>query len=237
MKRASRLFLLSVLTVVLSLLAAAGDSRADIITWTNLSGGNWSRAANWDPNHVPSANDTALLTLSGTYTVKLDISVTVSNLTLGGDSGAQTLAMTGATVTISGLGTITSNGVCNLADGALNGNGPLTVDGTFNWSGGALGIEVDITSPGLLTTSGTGTRFFAGSSFNNAGTVDAQSGTLSILSVGTNSGVFNAESNAVIQFSGPGTPLLRAFSFLSGASFTGLGLNRLAGGYVTLNGP
>src|SRR6266849_7972318 len=132
MRRASRLFSLWVLMGVLSLLAAVGDSRADIITWTNLSSGNWSRAANWDPNHVPSANDTALITLSGTYTVKLDISVTVSNLTLGGDSGAQTLAMTGATLTISGLGTITSNGVCNLAGGALNGSGLLTVGGALN---------------------------------------------------------------------------------------------------------
>src|SRR5258708_15642726 len=119
MKRASRVFSPSVLTVVLSLLAAVGDSRADTITWTNLSGGNWSRAANWDSNHVPTANDTALITLAGTYTVRVDISLTVSNLTLGGDSGSQTLAMTGATLTISGLGAITSNGLCHLASGAL----------------------------------------------------------------------------------------------------------------------
>src|SRR5713226_10319554 len=125
MKKASLLFSPSVLTVVLSLLAAVGNSRADTTTWTNLSSGNWSKAANWDPSQVPSTNDTALITLAGTYTVKLDISVTVSNLTLGGDSGAQTLAMTGATLTISGLGTITSNGVCNLAGGALNGSGLL----------------------------------------------------------------------------------------------------------------
>src|SRR5260370_7927900 len=94
MKRASRLFLLSVLTVVLSLLAAAGDSRADIITWTNLSGGNWSRAANWDPNHVPSANDAPLITLPGTYTVGLDISVTVTNLTPPADTLPQPLPIT-----------------------------------------------------------------------------------------------------------------------------------------------
>src|SRR5713101_4745192 len=184
MKKASLLFSPSVLTVVLLLLAAAGDSRADTITWTNLSGGNWSRAANWNPNHVPSANDTALITLATYNIVRLDISVTVSNLTLGGDSGLHELAINGATLTISGLGIITSNGGCDLANGALNGGGLLTVEGALNWSGGALGTAVDITSSGVLTTTGTGTRFFAGSSFNNAGTVDAQSGTLSILSVG-----------------------------------------------------
>src|SRR5216684_5251105 len=120
MKRASRLFSLWVLMGVLSLLAAVGDSRADIITWTNLSGGNWSKAANWDPNQSPSTNDTALVILAGTYTVRLDISITLSNLTLGGESGAQTLAINGATLTIAGLGTITSNGVCNLASGVLS---------------------------------------------------------------------------------------------------------------------
>src|SRR5438445_2143220 len=139
MKRASRLFSPSVLTVVLSLLAALGDSRADIITWTNRSGGNWSKAANWDPNQVPSANDTALITLATYNIVTLDISVTVSNLTLGGDSGLHELAINGATLTISGLGTITSNGVCNLASGALKGGGLLTVEGALKWSGGALG--------------------------------------------------------------------------------------------------
>src|SRR6266446_2181475 len=113
MKKASLLFSPSVLTVALSLLAAGGDSRADTITWTNLSGGNWSRAANWDPNQSPSTNDTALITAGGTYAVRLDLSTTLSNLTLGGDNGAQTLAINGATLTISGLGTITSNGVCN----------------------------------------------------------------------------------------------------------------------------
>src|SRR6266851_3470135 len=150
MKKASLLFSPSILAVVLSLLAAVGDSRADTITWTNLSGGNWSRAANWDPNHVPSANDTALITLAGTYTVGLDISVTVSNLTLGGDSGAQTLAMTGATLTISGLGTITGNGVVNLAGGALSSTGLLTVESALNWSGGTLGGWVNIAADGVL---------------------------------------------------------------------------------------
>src|SRR6266478_3771573 len=160
MKKARLLFWPSILAIVLSLLAAVGDSRADTITWTNLSGGNWSKAANWDPNQVPSANDAALITLAGTYSVRLDISVTVSNLTLGGDSGAQTLAINGATLTISGLGVIASNGACNLAGGALNGSGLLTVEGALNWSGGAFGIAVQIASGGVLTTLGAGQKSF-----------------------------------------------------------------------------
>src|SRR6266571_2032799 len=134
MKKPSLLPSVSVLAVVFSLLAAAGDSRADTITWTNLSGGNWSRAANWDPNQVPSTNDTALITAGGTYFVRWDVSITVSNLSVGGDSGVQTRFRSGAGLSLSGSGTITSNGVIYLADGALNSTGPLTVEGTFIWS-------------------------------------------------------------------------------------------------------
>src|SRR5258708_11715164 len=237
MKKVSRLFAPSIWAVVLLMLVAAGSSRADTITWTNINGGNWSSAANWDPNQVPSTNDTALITLAGPYTVSLDISITVSNLTLGGDSGVQTLAINGATLTISGSGSIASNGVIYLADGALNNTGPLTVEGALLWSGGSLGGALNIASNGLLRTSGTGGNLlYFGGAFNNAGTVDAQSGTLTIWSLGTNSGRFNAESNAVIEFRGASSIFLPAPSFISGSSFTGPGRKRLIGGYITLDG-
>ncbi len=321
MKKASLLFSPSVLTVALSLLAAVGDSRADIITWINRSGGNWSKAANWDPNQVPSTNDTALITLATYNIVRLDISVTVSNLTLGGDSGLHELAINGATLTISGLGTIASNGAVNLADGALNGGGLLTVDGTFNWSGGTLALATHVASSGALAISGSGFRdvnvggrldnagsvTWTGSSvillppgtvlnnsgtfdiqndsafaspsvlpsaainntglfrklagsntttiplgiaFNNSGLVDVQSGTLSIGGGGTNSGTFNAASNAVILLN-PLNPFAAytdtngtfnaesngviAFSggfSGSGSAFTGPGLKRFFGGQL-----
>jgi len=237
MKKPSLLPSVSVLAVVFSLLAAAGDSRADTITWTNLSGGNWSRAANWDPNQVPSTNDTALITAGGTYFVRWDVSITVSNLSVGGDSGVQTLFMSGAGLSLSGSGTITSNGVIYLADGALNSTGPLTVEGTFIWSGGSLGGAMNIASNGLLRASPTGGNLlYSGGAFNNAGTVDAQTGTLTIWSLGTNSGRFNAASNALIQFSGVGSPFFGAMSFITGSRFTGPGLKRLIGNYITLNG-
>ena len=31
------------------------------LVWTNTAGGNWNVAANWQPNRVPGASDTALL--------------------------------------------------------------------------------------------------------------------------------------------------------------------------------
>ena len=78
-------------TTIALFLGALLSARAATITWTNAAGGNWGTAANWNPNQVPGASDTALITSSGTYTVTLDSDVTLASLTLGGTSGTQTL--------------------------------------------------------------------------------------------------------------------------------------------------
>ena len=67
------------------------------ITWINTAGGNWSDAANWSPNQVPTNTDTALITTPGNYKVNLDAPGVVTNLTLGaggGADGVQTFVMT-----------------------------------------------------------------------------------------------------------------------------------------------
>src|SRR5947209_8443633 len=46
-------------------------TRANNISWTNTAGGNWSVAANWSPNVVPSFSDNVFITNSGTYAVTL----------------------------------------------------------------------------------------------------------------------------------------------------------------------
>jgi hypothetical protein len=74
-------------TTIALFLGALLSARAATITWTNAAGGNWGTAANWNPNQVPGASDTALITSSGTYTVTLDSDVTLASLTLGGTSG------------------------------------------------------------------------------------------------------------------------------------------------------
>jgi hypothetical protein len=84
------------------IMIAAIASHADVIHWTNTSGGNWSVAANWNPNQVPSTNDTALITNAGSYTVTLNVDPTVAGLLLGGSSGPQTLAVAGRTLTLNG---------------------------------------------------------------------------------------------------------------------------------------
>ncbi len=139
------------------------------ITWTNTSGGSWNVAANWNPNSVPGSSDDVFITNNGTYTVVLNVSPTISSLTLGGTSGLQTLTNTSQTITLSQASMVNTNGVLGLNGGVLAGAGSLSINGQVHWNGGSSGsgfsvtvqsnavlnIGTSITFSGVLTNSGT----------------------------------------------------------------------------------
>ena len=144
-------------TINLKLIAAAlavGCSvltaSAATITWTNTSGGNWSVAANWNPNQVPSPSDDVLITVGGTYTVTADLSANVNSLTLGGSSGQQTLNTALNTLELNNNSMVLAHGTLDWAGGNLISSGSLTVA-----SGGVLNIDGPIGLYGPLTNSGT----------------------------------------------------------------------------------
>src|ERR1039457_2346957 len=111
--------------IVLALLAIASVTHATTITWTNTAGGNWSVAANWSPNQVPGASDTAQITTSGTYAVTNSGTASASVLTLGSASGTQTLNLSSGTFTVGSASTGNAQGGLNLSRG------------TPAWGGGA----------------------------------------------------------------------------------------------------
>src|SRR5271170_1235111 len=123
---------------VLATLATCTVTHSATITWTNTAGGNWSVAANWNPNQVPGISDTAQITTSGTYTVTNSATASVSVLTLGGGAGMQTLYLSGGTFTVGSASTGNAQGVLNLNGGTLSGAGALTLAGPFNWSSGTI---------------------------------------------------------------------------------------------------
>ena len=131
---------LSSLIIVLALLGGIDMARSATLAWTNTAGGNWSVAANWDPNQVPGSNDTAQInSAAGTYTVTVDVNATVNSLVVGGAvSGVQnlqvpngvTLTMSSATVNTNGTVTVAGGGEMDLLQFILYG--PLTNSGTIN---------------------------------------------------------------------------------------------------------
>src|SRR5437867_11298401 len=85
------------------------------IVWNNPSGGNWNVAANWSPNQVPGASDTALIVNNGNYVLSLETGATVKDLALGAASGTQTLSVKSNDFVITGTGRVDSNGVLNFS--------------------------------------------------------------------------------------------------------------------------
>lgn len=194
----------------------AVSAQADIIHWTNASGGNWSVAAHWFPNQVPSANDIAVITNSGTYQVTVNVNSTIAGLVVGGGSGAQTLATSGHTLTLNGDGRVNTNGCLLLSGGALSGTNRLALDGTMTWQSGTIdtntvvlvnaGGEVtlasgvkhakflqgNLTNGGVITWRPLGSFYIGGTLHNLAqGVIDAQLDGASILQSTTNAVLVN----------------------------------------------
>jgi hypothetical protein len=197
--------------LLFALLVHASASAADI-AWTNTAGGNWNVVANWRPNQVPAASDTAVITNAGTYTVTLNASPTIAGLLLGGTSGRQTFAMAANTLTLNGAGQVNSNGQWNLAGGTLSGAHVVTVEGTVNWTGTTLqsGSVLSLTSNGLLSVTGTSVKYFYGAITNagrityaDAGEWRCSDGQLHNLA----GGVFDFQRDGMLD-SYSGTPLL-----------------------------
>jgi hypothetical protein len=145
----TKLLLLTVCTAL--------TSRGADVVWTNTAGGNWSVAANWSPNQLPGAGDTAIITNNGTYSVTLNTGPTLAGLVLGGAGGTQTLAQAAHQLTLNGLGFVGAQGRYQLTSGTLAGQSLLTVAGQMTWNGGTIQNDaaVEVETSGLLLLGGT----------------------------------------------------------------------------------
>src|SRR5262245_48828760 len=94
------------LSAAVLLAMACGNASAADRFWANAAGGNWNTPGNWDTG-VPGPGDNAFITLSGTYTVTLDVSPSINSLTLGASTGTQTLSAGGSrTLTLAAASTV-----------------------------------------------------------------------------------------------------------------------------------
>src|SRR5689334_7704562 len=127
----------SIRTALLWLLLSPSLASAAAVHWNNAAGGNWNVAANWSPAAVPTASDTAVIDLAGTYTVTIDVTpVSIAALRISGaPSGVQTLTGTSRTITLANASSIGAQGVVNLTSCTVNGAGALTNSGLLVLSG------------------------------------------------------------------------------------------------------
>ena len=140
----------------------------------------------------------------------------------------------GGTLTWTGIGgiraTAGTNAITNLSGGIFNAQNDSFTEVT---SGGTLAINNQAGATLNKSGPGTTTGFSFDTTFNNAGTVNVQSGTLAIQG-GTSSGSFAIGSGGVLSLSGSATQSLSPSSSVTGAgivNFTG-GTTDIAGAYT-----
>src|SRR5262245_50116729 len=151
---------------------------AAAVRWNNAAGGNWNVPANWSPAAVPTATDTAVIDLAGTYTVTMNVNVSISAVRISGAaSGVQTLTGTTRTVTLANASSIGAQGVLSLTSSTVNGAGALTNDGSFTQA--STSVAQALTNNGAQLVTGTSS---AAGAYANAG-----SGTLRVQGTAANS--------------------------------------------------
>ena len=221
---------------LISLIAWTGHSTT--LVWTNISGGNWTDAASWNPAGVPGLGDIAKITTSGNYTVTLNQNVSMLGVIVGNQiSGVQNFVV-GPGVTLSATGpiTINNNGTFLVAGGAtldlantapLYLLGPGTNSGTINLTNNFIYLYNDgtLADDGGLVNNASGqiNLWGNGGTISAVGPLDylrnfgqisktAGSGT-SLLQADTHllEGTYNAPAGTILRFGGgfPTAPLQR----------------------------
>lgn len=151
-------------------LSAPWQLTADTVVWTNTNNGNWNVAANWSPNLVPTTNDIAVITNAGAYTVTLNVAATIAGLIVGGETGIQTVATAGRTLTLDGNGLVNPNGRLQLSGGAISGTNQIRLAGAMTWESGTLDTNAAITAASsgrvTLASSGNHVKYLHGSLTN-----------------------------------------------------------------------
>ncbi|MGH7612728.1 MAG: beta strand repeat-containing protein, partial [Gemmatimonadales bacterium] len=193
--------------------------------WNNSGGGFWSVAANWSLGRVPQASDSVVISLSGTYAVTLDITISVAFLTFGASSGIQTLAMSTRTLTVTNAVTIQSGSVATLSNGTITGAAATANQGTLTLV--STTINTVLANQGVLVIHGSsainGSFTAAGSSTLRVEGTGAQGiGALTVASGFTNNGLIELTNNSVNQ---PATLTVTSGTLANAAT-----INVLAGG-------
>src|ERR1022692_3852958 len=222
MKKQLSTFAISVASGLSLLIPVETSLHAAAINWTNTASSGWDNAVNWDPNSVPGAGDTAVITNAG-VTVSLNSGTTVGGIALGTfGAGTTTLSLNNQTLALNGPLTVYPGGSFTMDNGALVGNTNAVLSGTIGWSAASLGGTLTLAPGALLNITSGNNHDMPGCTMTNNGTVAWASGTIRV-GIGSavyNYGLWDAQSDQNFCFCGYG----------GGAVFNNYGTFRKSGG-------
>ncbi|HEY5260791.1 MAG TPA: hypothetical protein VIJ33_01630, partial [Solirubrobacteraceae bacterium] len=236
-ERVNVLAITAVLAALLGLavLAPSSAHAAGCDSWTNTAGGNYFTGTNWSNDAPPGPSEEGCITAAGTYTVTMTQTsgtVSVGSLTVGGESGTQTLVV-GSSCSVNAI-LATTGGISTGAHGAItltNGDGcansvtvegPITNAGTLSSEpakGGSRRIQGSLTNTGTLVVD-TGTSYNgASATLTNEGAIDLAEGEQ--LSVSNGGVVANETGGSIVAVGNGDVAMGSGTIFNEGAGTTG----------------
>ncbi|HXY94569.1 MAG TPA: hypothetical protein VEP49_19060, partial [Acidimicrobiia bacterium] len=115
--------LAAVAALALAGLFALPAARAGATTctksWAAAVDGNWSDGSKWTGGTAPTSTDDVCITAdSASYTVTLDVDVSIDSLQLGGSANSQTLDLEAHALDLAADSSLSAQGVLSLGDGS-----------------------------------------------------------------------------------------------------------------------
>ena len=195
--------LIGTLVAVVSLPTAAVAAECTD-TWVGASEGTWQTATNWSAGHVPTSSDVACIGSGKT------VKVSSGTNKVGIVQSEGTLVISGATLeltTTTEASTVTA--LTMKSSGILTGAGTLQISSKLSWDAqstmSGTGTTLILPEATVLTNLGSSSAIINQRHFINEGTYTASNGTISLNeAVFTNAGTFNANTTSLNIISGSG---------------------------------
>ncbi len=222
--------------------------------WASGVAGSWFDASKWSPTAIPGTGDVACIDAPGTYTVTLDpvvdaTPVDVTGLEVGASTGAQTLRLTGVSLTLNVAQElhVAAAGILlfNNASGATVSAATVGIDGVLRKTaqcggcGTADALDADVDNRGTIDVNGDLAWTRANGTYRNSGTIALSGGTGIVIPASAGAPSFTQAGGSI---SAPTLALLsmRAGTFtldggdISPSAQSNLPVVRLEGGNVIL---
>ncbi|MCC7265239.1 MAG: hypothetical protein IT369_22255 [Candidatus Latescibacteria bacterium] len=196
--------------LLFALLFSPLSAHAALKSWSAAVDGAWDDPAKWSPAGVPAATDSVRIAAAGTYTVTLQGSVAVAQLSVGGNGGNPTLWVQGSTARGNAAlrvnGGAANAGVIRLEStgGATTANltlptGTLVNQGTIEinaGSGGQRQLSADLDNQGTFRVNAAALLNKVGGVYTNQGEFRVQTG--QSLTISGGSQVFNQNGGTLV---------------------------------------
>ena len=201
------------------------------VDWISPTSGSWDVASNWSTGKVPGPADDVIIDVPGVSpTVTIGSNVESVNSITADDP----LVISGGGLTVAADSTI--SGTLTLSS-TLTTNGLLTLSGNNSWTGGAINGSGSLSNTGTLMLTGSSSGRL-NTTLNNSGTVDVDSGTLSLnagFATQIETGIFNVASGSTLDFVSNVDGVSEGdVQFDTGTQFLGSGLYELDLGTITV---